>query len=131
MQAVFTQDASRVGKIHKRGRFGNVFALRDLWKREKIAFPLLCLIDGRPHCAIMRLQGGANDGIYRSILFPADRFFMLFFPEDIFEIMNSRRNEANGEPTRSFLIGTRIGGAIMMLIGIGGFVALLIERLSG
>lgn len=25
MQAVFTQDASRAGKIHKRGRFGNVF----------------------------------------------------------------------------------------------------------
>jgi hypothetical protein len=56
---------------------------------------------------------------------------MLFFPEDIFEIVNSRQNEANGEPTRSFLIGTRIGGAIMMLIGIGGFIALLIERLSG
>ena len=63
--------------------------------------------------------------------FPLNGFFMLLFPEDIFEIMNSRRNEANGEPTRSFLIGTRIGGAIMMLIGIGGFVALLIERLSG
>ena len=29
MQAVFTQDASRAGKIHKRGRFGNVFALRQ------------------------------------------------------------------------------------------------------
>lgn len=56
---------------------------------------------------------------------------MLFFPEDIFEIVNSQQNEANGEPTRSFLIGTRIGGAIMMLIGIGGFIALLIERLSG
>ena len=55
--------------------------------------------------------------------FPLIGFFMLFFPEDIFEIMNSRRNEANG--------GTRIGEAIMMLIGIGGFVALLIERLSG
>ena len=63
--------------------------------------------------------------------FPLIGFFMLFFPEDIFEIMNSRRNEANGEPTRSFLIGTRIGGVIMMLIGIGGFIALLIERLSG
>ena len=63
--------------------------------------------------------------------FPLIGFFMLFFPEDIFEIMNSRRNEANGEPTRSFLIGTRIGGAIMMLIGIGAFIALLIERLSG
>lgn len=126
MQAVFTQDASRAGKIHKRSRFGNAFALRDLWKREKIAFLLLCLIDGRPHCAIMRLQGGANDGIYRSILFPADRFFMLFFPEDIFEIMNSRRNEANGEPTRSFLIGTRIGGAIMILLGIAGLVVTIL-----
>ena len=63
--------------------------------------------------------------------FPLIGFFMLFFPEDIFEIMNSRRNEANGEPIRSFLIGTRIGGAIMILIGIGGFIALLIERLSG
>ena len=50
--------------------------------------------------------------------FPLIGFFMLFFPEDIFEIVNSRKNEANGEPTRSFLIGTRIGGAIMMLIGI-------------
>ena len=66
-----------------------------------------------------------------SFFFPLIGFFMLFFPEDIFEIMNSRRNEANGEPTRSFLIGTRIGGAIMMLIGIGGFIALLIERLAG
>ena len=63
--------------------------------------------------------------------FPLIGFFMLFFPDDIFEIVNSRQNVAIGEPTRSFLIGTRIGGAIMMLIGIGGFVALLIERLSG
>lgn len=131
MQAVFTQDASRAGKIHKRGRFGNVFALRDLWKREKIAFPLLCLIDGRPHCAIMRLQGVQTMEFIGVFFFPLIGFFMLFFPEDIFEIVNSRQNEANGEPTRSFLIGTRIGGAIMMLIGIGGFVALLIERLSG
>ena len=30
---------------------------------------------------------------------------MLFFPEDIFEIVNSQQNEANGEPTRSFQIG--------------------------
>ena len=51
--------------------------------------------------------------------FPLIGFFMLFFPEDIFEIVNSQQNEANGEPTRSFLIG------------IGGFIALLIERLSG
>ena len=115
-----------MGKIHKRGRFGNVFALRDLWKREKIAFPLLCLIDGRPNCAIMRLQGGANDGIYRSILFPLIGFFMLFFPEDIFEIVNSQQNEANGEPARSFLIGTRIGGAIMILLGIAGLVVTIL-----
>lgn len=74
----------------------------------------------------MRLQGGANDGIYRSILFPIDRFFMLFFPEDIFEIVNSQQNEANGEPTRSFLIGTRIGGAIMILLGIAGLVVTIL-----
>ena len=55
-------------------------------------------------------------------------FFPLigFFPEDIFEIMNSRRNEANGEPTRSFLIGTRIGGAIMILLGIAGLVVTIL-----
>ena len=51
---------------------------------------------------------------------------MLFFPEDIFEIMNSRQNEANGEPTRSFLIGTRIGGAIMILLGIAGRVVTIL-----
>lgn len=54
--------------------------------------------------------------------FPLIGFFMLFFPEDIFEIVNSQQNEANGEPTRSFLIGTRIGGAIMILLGIAGLV---------
>lgn len=40
--------------------------------------------------------------------------------------MNSRRNEANGEPTRSFLIGTRIGGAIMILLGIAGLVVTIL-----
>ena len=116
-----------MGKIHKRGRFGNVFALRDLWKREKIAFPLLCLIDGRPHCAIMRLQGGANDGIYRSILFPADWFLSAVFPEQIFEILNDLRNEANGEPTRLWLICSRTAGAILMLIGIATLAALILR----
>ena len=51
---------------------------------------------------------------------------MLFFPEDIFEIVNSQQNEANGEPNRSFLIGTRIGGAIMILLGIAGLVVTIL-----
>ena len=51
---------------------------------------------------------------------------MLFFPEDIFEIVNSQQNEANGEPTRAFLIGTRIGGAIMILLGIAGLVVTIL-----
>lgn len=29
--------------------------------------------------------------------FPLIGFFMLFFPEDIFEIVNSQQNEANGD----------------------------------
>ena len=58
--------------------------------------------------------------------FPLIGFFMLFFPEDIFEIVNSQQNEANGEPTRSFLIGTRIGGAIMILLGIAGLVVTIL-----
>ena len=57
--------------------------------------------------------------------FPLIGFFMLFFPEDIFEIVNSRQNEANGEPTRSFLIGTRIGGAIMAIAEPVALAALL------
>ena len=40
--------------------------------------------------------------------FPLIGFFMLFFPEDIFEIVNSQQNEANGEPTRSFLDGRHL-----------------------
>ena len=56
---------------------------------------------------------------------------MLFFPEDIFEIVNSQQNEANGEPTRSFLIGTRIGGAIMILLGIAGLVVTTVILFSG
>ena len=55
--------------------------------------------------------------------FPLIGFFMLFFPEDI---VNSQQNEANGEPTRSFLIGTRIGGAIMILLGIAGLVVTIL-----
>ena len=51
---------------------------------------------------------------------------MLFFPEDIFEFVNSQLNEAKGEPTRSFLIGTRIGGAIMILLGIAGLVVTIL-----
>ena len=58
--------------------------------------------------------------------FPLIVFFMLFFPEVIFEIVNSQQNEANGEPTRSFLIGTRIGGAIMILLGIAGLVVTIL-----
>ena len=53
--------------------------------------------------------------------FPLIGFFMLFFPEDIFEIVNSQQNEANGEPTRSFLIG-----AIMILLGIAGLVVTIL-----
>ena len=52
--------------------------------------------------------------------FPLIGFFMLFFPEDIFEIVNSQQNEANGEPTRSFLIGTRIGGIAGLVVTILG-----------
>ena len=49
--------------------------------------------------------------------FPLIGFFMLFFPEDIFEIVNSQQNEANG---------TRIGGAIMILLGIAGLVVTIL-----
>ena len=64
--------------------------------------------------------------IYQSVLFPADWFLSAVFPEQIFEILNDLRNEANGEPTRSFLIGTRIGGAIMILLGIAGLVVTIL-----
>ena len=78
-------------------------------------------------CAIiMSSQGGIRNDVHRYILFPLIGFFMLFFPEDIFEIVNSQQNEANGEPTRSFLIGTRIGGAIMILLGIAGLVVTIL-----
>ncbi len=59
--------------------------------------------------------------------FPLIGFFLLFFPEQIFEILNDLRNEANGEPTRLWLICSRTAGAILMLIGIATLVELILR----
>lgn len=59
--------------------------------------------------------------------FPLIGFFLLFFPEQIFEILNDLRNEANGEPTRLWLICSRTAGAILMLIGIATLAALILR----
>ena len=65
--------------------------------------------------------------IYQSVLFPADWFLSAVFPEQIFEILNDLRNEANGEPTRLWLICSRTAGVILMLIGIATLAALILR----
>ena len=65
--------------------------------------------------------------IYQSVLFPADWFLSAVFPEQIFEILNDLRNEANGEPTRLCLICSRTAGVILMLIGIATLAALILR----
>lgn len=69
MQAVFTQDASRAGKIHKRGRFGNVFALRDLWKRENTRdfFVLSCNLSTIVICSKHPKGKGANENTENAV----------------------------------------------------------------
>lgn len=63
----------------------------------------------------------------KAFFFPLIGFFLLFFPEQIFEILNDLRNEANGEPTRLWLICSRTAGAILMLIGIATLVELILR----
>ena len=55
--------------------------------------------------------------------FPLIGFFMLFFPEDIFEIVNSQLT--NGDMPLG-VISWRIGGAIMILLGIAGLVVTIL-----
>ena len=45
---------------------------------------------------------------------------MLFFPDLIYELTESWKSHRSAEPSDLYLFGTRIGGVMFILVGIGG-----------
>lgn len=54
-----------------------------------------------------------------------------FAPDLVFEIQNDIRNQANGEPTKLWLIYTRVAGAVAGLIGLGLIVWQICDIIAG
>lgn len=50
---------------------------------------------------------------------------LLFNPKAVFYITESWKSYSSSEPSNLYLISTRIGGAIMCLVGITGIIILL------
>ena len=57
-----------------------------------------------------------------SLLCIVGGFAMLLNPELVFELSESWKLDSGAEPSRLFILSTRIGGALCMLAGIGGMI---------
>ena len=61
-------------------------------------------------------------GLLVAILFLIIGFVMLRFPEFIYEITESWKSYSYGEPSDLYILSTRVGGAVFILIGIACIV---------
>lgn len=52
--------------------------------------------------------------------------FMILKPEVIYDITESWKNNRSGEPSDLYLLSTKIGGILCLLLGIAGAVILLV-----
>lgn len=52
--------------------------------------------------------------------------FMILKPEVIYDITESWKNNRSGEPSDLYLLSTKIGGILCLLLGIAGAVMLLV-----
>lgn len=52
---------------------------------------------------------------------------MVVFPEFIYELTESWKSDVIGPPSRWYIIGTRFGGVMCTLAGLGGVIILFIE----
>ena len=48
---------------------------------------------------------------------------MLLFPEFIYEITESWKSYSAGEPSKLYIISTRIGGGCFILVGVVGLIS--------
>lgn len=53
--------------------------------------------------------------------------FALIYPEAIYELKEMLRSSISGEPSKFYIIMTRIGGVITILVGIGCFAAFFMK----
>lgn len=51
---------------------------------------------------------------------------MILKPEVIYDITESWKNNRSGEPSDLYLLSTKIGGILCLLLGIAGAVILLV-----
>ncbi len=51
--------------------------------------------------------------------------FMLIYPNTFYEITQSWKNDSAGEPSKLFIVSTRLGGGVFLLAGVLGIVAAL------
>lgn len=52
--------------------------------------------------------------------------FMILKPEIIYDITESWKNNRSGEPSDLYLLSTKIGGVLCLLLGVAGAIILLV-----
>ena len=60
--------------------------------------------------------------ILLSILLILGGLLMLFFPDLVYDLSESWKSNRSAEPSRLYLISTRFGGVMFILVGIGGMI---------
>ena len=60
--------------------------------------------------------------ILLSILLILGGLLMLFFPDLVYDLSESWKSNRSAEPSRLYLISTRFGGVMFILVGIGGLI---------
>ena len=60
--------------------------------------------------------------ILLSILLILGGLLMLFFPDLVYDLSESWKSNRSAEPSRLYLISTRFGGVMFLLVGIGGMI---------
>ena len=58
--------------------------------------------------------------ILLSILLILGGLLMLFFPDLVYDLSELWKSNRSAEPSRLYLISTRFGGVMFILVGIGG-----------
>ena len=51
---------------------------------------------------------------------------MTFFPEFVYELQESLRSDAVGTPSKWFIISTRFGGVLSILVGLAGVISFFV-----
>ena len=64
--------------------------------------------------------------IVLSIIFVIIGVIMIIKPEVVFDVTESWKSYSSSEPSKLYLFSTRFGGAMFLLVGIGGLITFLL-----